>query len=172
MLHSSGYGDPKLPHLSVDLLHPWPPLSHSPCGDEPLPCHAHANRSTLFSQCGETRLQEKLPKLRGERVRFVDESPPEGCYAPSELLPSDVGMDDGLQVCESLTSLPGPDRALRELMTSKSTSEVYSSSGRHGGALPSSASVALANTAAGAVAETAAWSSEGHQCAPRLLVSR
>ena len=30
MLHSAGYGDPKLPHLSVDLLQQRPPLSHSP----------------------------------------------------------------------------------------------------------------------------------------------
>ena len=46
MLHSAGYGDPKLPHLSVDLQ-PRPPLSHSPCGDEPPLCHAHANRPAL-----------------------------------------------------------------------------------------------------------------------------
>ena len=46
-------------------------------------------------------------------------------------------------------------------MTSKSPSKVYSWSGRHGEALPSSASVALASTAAAvaaAAAETAVWS--------------
>ena len=47
-------------------------------------------------------------------------------------------------------------------MTSKSTSEAYLSSGRYGGAFPSSASVALASTAAAAAADTAAWSSDGN----------
>ena len=45
-------------------------------------------------------------------------------------------------------------------MTLKSTSEADSSSGRHGGAFPSSASVALAITVVAAAAETAAWCSE------------
>ena len=43
-------------------------------------------------------------------------------------------------------------------MTSKSTSDAYSSSGRQGRAFPSSTSVALACTAAAAAAEPAAWS--------------
>ena len=42
LLNSVGYGDPKLPHLSVDLQ-PRSPLLHHPCGAEPPPCHAHAN---------------------------------------------------------------------------------------------------------------------------------
>ena len=61
-----------------------------------------------FLQCGETRLKEELPELRRENVWFVDESPPEGCHAPAELLPSDdVGMDDRLQVREPLTVITG-----------------------------------------------------------------
>ena len=63
-------------------------------------------------------------------------------------------------------------------MTSKSTSEGYSSSGRHGRAFSSSISESLASTAAAAAAaaaaDTAAWSSGGgefgHPCVPRLLV--
>ena len=47
-------------------------------------------------------------------------------------------------------------------MTSKSTSEAYSSSGRHAGAFTFSTSVALASTAAAAAADTAAWSSDGN----------
>ena len=43
-------------------------------------------------------MQEELPELYRERVRLVDDSPPEGCHAFSELLPLDVGVDDGLQV--------------------------------------------------------------------------
>ena len=56
MLHSSEYGDPKLPHLSADLQ-PRPPQSHSPGNYDPPPCHAHANRPTPFPQQGEARLQ-------------------------------------------------------------------------------------------------------------------
>ena len=63
--------------------------------------------STLLSQWGETRLQEELPELRQERVRFVDESPPEGCHALVELLHSDVGMGDGRQVSETLAVITG-----------------------------------------------------------------
>ena len=103
MLHSAGYSDPKLPHLSVGLLQPRSPLSHSPCSDEPPPCHAHANWPALFPQCGKARLQEEQPKLWRERVRLVDDPPPEGCHALSELLPPDVGVDDVFQVCKSLT---------------------------------------------------------------------
>ena len=160
MLHSAGYGDPKLLHLSVDLQ-PGPPLSHSPCGDELPSCHTHANRPALFPQCGEARLQEELAELWRERARLVDDCPLEGCHSPSELLLPDVGADDELQVSKSLTVVSGPEKTLRELMTSKSTSEAYPSSGSYGGAFPSSPSVVFASTAS-AAADTVAWSLEGN----------
>ena len=63
MLYCCGYGEPQLPHLSVDLLQPGPPLSHGPSGNEPPPCHAHANRPTLFAKRTEDQLREELPEL-------------------------------------------------------------------------------------------------------------
>ena len=54
---------------------------------------------------------------------------------------------------ESSAVVPGGERKLRELMTSKIPSEAYSPSGRHGGAFPSSTPVALASTAAAAAAD-------------------
>ena len=56
-----------------------------------------------FPECGEAPLREELPDLYRERVRLADDSPPQGCHAFSELLPPDVGVDDGLQVGKSLT---------------------------------------------------------------------
>ena len=72
LTYSAGYGDPNLPHLSVDFLQPLPPLSHGPCRDESPPCHTQANRPALSPQCGEARLQEELPELHRERVRLVE----------------------------------------------------------------------------------------------------
>lgn len=50
--------------------------------------------------------KEELPELRREGIRLVDETPPEGCHAPTELLPSDFsGMDAGLELHEILTAI-------------------------------------------------------------------
>ena len=56
-------------------------------------------------------------------------------------------------------------------MTSKSTSEAYSSSGRHWAAFPSSPLVAFASTASAAAAHTVAWSLEGNLAASVFHVS-
>lgn len=63
--------------------------------------------AVALSQRGVARLQEELPELRRERIGFVNDLPPEGCPAPAELLPLDVGAGDGLQVRESLTVVSG-----------------------------------------------------------------
>ena len=107
MFHSSGYGDSNVPHLSIDLLQPRPPLSHSPGGDEPSARNAHANRLTFFPPRGEERLREELPELRWERVRLVDDSLSEACHASVKLLPPDAGEDGELQVRESLPVVSG-----------------------------------------------------------------
>ena len=59
-------------------------------------------------------------------------------------------------------SLPAPDNAFRELMTSRATCESNCSSGRQLGKPPSSGSVELAATAAAADSETEARSSHGN----------
>ena len=54
------------------------------------------------------RLQEEiLPELRRERAKIVDDSPPGGCQALVKLLCPNVGVEDGLEVCEALTSASG-----------------------------------------------------------------
>lgn len=58
-------------------------------------------------------------------------------------------------------SFPGPDRAKRELLTSKTIWEANSPSGCHGGAWPLSTSAALASTAFAAAVETL-WYSDGN----------
>ena len=80
---------------------------HAPCDEESPLCHAHANRKTLFPQRGEARPQEELPKLWSERVRLIDDSPPERFHAPAELLPPAVGVDVEVQVREPLTDVSG-----------------------------------------------------------------
>ena len=70
-----------------------------------------------------------------------------------------------------LPPLPGPDKALRELITSKSTSEVYSLSGHHGGAFSSGGArqhCAHRHCGNGGVI---VGRELRHQCAPRRLVS-
>ena len=66
---------------------------------------------------------------------------------------------------------PGHERALWVLMTSKGTSEAYSSSGRHRGAFIYFPSVAFASTASATVVDTAAWSSEGNLATSLFHVS-
>ena len=59
-------------------------------------------------------------------------------------------------------SPPPPDKALRELMTSRATCGSNSSSWRQLGTLPSSLSEELAATAAAAASESQAWFSSGN----------
>ena len=81
-------------------------------------------------------------------------------------------MDDGLQVRKTLTVVFGARYgALREMMTSKSASEAYVSSGRHGVEFPSSTSVALASMVAATVTDTVVWSSDGNLATSVFYVS-
>ena len=68
-------------------------------------------------------------------------------------------------------SLPAPDKALQELMTSRATCGSNSSSGRRLGILPSSWSEELAATAAAEASETQAWFSSGNFAFTRSHVS-
>lgn len=80
----------------------------------------------------------------------MDDSPPESCHAPAELLSPAVGLDNGRQVPESVTVVSGAERVLQELVASMSPSRVYSPPLRHGEAFLFFISVALASTAAAA----------------------
>ena len=68
-------------------------------------------------------------------------------------------------------SLPAPDSAFRELVTSRAIWGSYSPSGRHLRPLPSSESEALAATAATAASEIEEWSSSGNFGFTRSLVA-
>lgn len=150
---------PKMPHLSINLLQPRLPPSHSPCDDEPPPHHSQEkNRTTVSRQCDEARLQEGLPELRRERVRLVhnisarrlscpDRTPPAQCRCHCEWRTAGARIVD--------RRFPEPNRALRELTMSNGTWEAFSSSGRHGGAFLSSTSGALASNVLAAAAEAA-----------------
>lgn len=59
----------------------------------------------LLPRRGEAKLQEELPELRRERVLLVDDFPPNCCHALEQLLPPDVGVDGGLGVRDSLTTI-------------------------------------------------------------------
>ena len=56
----------------------------------------------MFPLRDGARLQEELPDLWRERVHLIDDSMSEGGHALAELIQPDVGVDDGLQVRESL----------------------------------------------------------------------
>ena len=151
---TSSYSDSKLSCFAVSLLQPWSPLPYGRgCKNASprLPC---ADWAAFFAHGCEAGFQEELREFQREElgsltIHFQKASMPALTFSrPRPVLIIDRKHEKRRPL------LPGPDSAVRKLMTSRATCELNSSSGCYLGPLPSSGSEELAATVPAAVWET------------------